>query len=68
MITNDLLKVKYETQKRLDQEAQHSLIKHVEISHRNVQKIASDYRLKLKYGTPDISRSKVKKKKLSSNN
>jgi hypothetical protein len=52
MITNELLKIKYDTQKRLDQEAQHRLEKYIEISHRNVQKIVADYGLKLKYGTP----------------
>jgi len=65
MITNDLLKTKYETQKRLDQEAQHRLRKYVEISHRNVQRIATDYGLKLKYRIPSIARSKVEETKIA---
>ena len=65
MITNDLLKTKYETQKRLDQEAQHSLRKYVEISHKNVQRIAADHGLKLKYATPSIARSKVEETKIA---
>lgn len=63
MITNDLLKTKYETQKRLDQEAQHSLRKYVELGHGTVQKIADDYGLKLKYRSPTIARSKVEETK-----
>jgi len=54
MITNELLKIKYNTQKRLDQEANHSLEKYIEISHKNIQKIAAKYGLKLKYGIPSI--------------
>ena len=52
MITNELLKVKYETQKKQDQEAQHDLKRYVEITHRNIQEIAARYGLKLRYGIP----------------
>ncbi len=57
MIINELLEIKYETQKRLDEEAQHSLEKYVENSHVNVQKIATKYKLALKYGKPDDVKS-----------
>jgi hypothetical protein len=52
MIINELLQMKYDTQKRQDEEAGHDLKRYMEITHRNVQKIAADYGLKLKYRTP----------------
>ena len=36
MITNDLLKTKYETQKQLDEESQHDIRKYVENTHKIV--------------------------------
>jgi len=52
MITNELLQMKYDTQKRQDEEAQHDLKRYVEITHRNVQEAALKYGITLKYGTP----------------
>lgn len=63
MITNDLLKIKYETQKKVDKEAQHSLENYVAISHRNVKKAVDKYGLKLKYGTPIIASSMAQEEK-----
>jgi len=63
MTTNEILKIKYETQKRLDKEAQHSLEKYVKNSHRNVQEFAKNYRLKLKYGTPNAEGANIREAK-----
>ncbi len=52
MITNELLQMKYDTQRKQDQEAGHDLKRYVEITHRNVQETALRYGITLKYGTP----------------
>ncbi|MGR0482782.1 MAG: hypothetical protein ACTFAL_15650 [Candidatus Electronema sp. V4] len=52
MIINELLQMKYDTQKRQDEEVGYDLKRYMEITHRNVQKIAAAYGLKLKYRTP----------------
>ena len=59
MIKNDILKIKYETQKRLNKEAEGSLEKYVENSHQNTEKAVAKYGLKLKYGKPTIAQSAV---------
>jgi hypothetical protein len=50
MITNKLLNIKYATQKKPDQAAQHDLKKYVAITNKNTQKTAVRYDLKLRYG------------------
>ena len=50
MITNDLLKVKYETQKQLDEEAQHDIERYVKNSHRIMLEAEKKYNLQFKYG------------------
>jgi hypothetical protein len=52
MIINELLFEKYKTQKRLDDIANHSLVKYVEDSHSRVKELSAKLGLKLKYGTP----------------
>ncbi len=53
MITNELLIEKSQTQKKLDEIANHSLAKYVENTHLNIQQVSTRLRLKLKYGKPD---------------
>jgi len=43
MITNDLLKTKYETQKQLDEESQHDIRKYVENTHKIVLEAEKKY-------------------------
>ncbi len=50
MITNHLLKAKYETQKQLDEEASHDIEKYVRNSHRIVIEVEKHYGLQFKYG------------------
>lgn len=50
MITNHLLKAKYETQKQLDEEASHDIEKYVRNSHRIVIEVVKQYGLQFKYG------------------
>ncbi len=52
MIINELLTEKYQTQKRLDEIADHDLIKYVENTHSRVQQSSARLGLKLKYGKP----------------
>jgi len=52
MITNELLTEKSQTQKKLDEIANHSLAKYVENSHSKVQQLSAKLGLKLKYGRP----------------
>ena len=52
MIINELLTEKYQTQKRLDEIANHNLIKYVENAHSRVQQLSVQLGLKLKYGKP----------------
>ncbi len=65
MITNDILKAKYETQKRLDKDAEGSLEIYVKKSHQNIQKAIAKYGLKLKYGTPEEPQSAVEEAKMA---
>lgn len=57
MITNHLLKAKYEIQKQLDEEASHDIEKYVKNSHRIVIEVEKQYGLQFKYG--DIQREGV---------
>ncbi|MEK7700173.1 MAG: hypothetical protein AAB332_07195 [Planctomycetota bacterium] len=50
MITNHLLKAKYEIQKQLDEEASHDIEKYVKNSHRIVIEVEKQYGLQFKYG------------------
>ena len=50
MITNHLLKAKYETQKQLDEEVSHDIEKYVRNSHRIVIEVEKQYGLQFKYG------------------
>jgi hypothetical protein len=50
MITTPLLEEIYNTQKRLDEEAQHDLDKYVENSKKIVLEVEKKYGLKFKYG------------------
>lgn len=50
MITNDLLKVKYETQKQLDEEAQHDIERYIKNSHRIMLEAEKKYGLQFKHG------------------
>ncbi|HLC17255.1 MAG TPA: hypothetical protein VJL89_13620 [Thermodesulfovibrionia bacterium] len=50
MIINELLKIKYETQKRLNKAAQSSLKKYIENTHKNVIEAEAKYGIKFKYG------------------
>ncbi len=50
MITNHLLKARYETLKRLDEEASHDIEKYVRNSHRIVIEVEKQYGLQFKYG------------------
>ncbi|CDH47104.1 hypothetical protein [Candidatus Contendibacter odensensis] len=52
MITNELLIEKSQTQKKLDEIANHSLEKYVENTHSKVQQLSAKLGLKLKYGKP----------------
>ena len=52
MITNELLIEKSQTQKKLDEIANHSLEKYVENTHLRVQNLSASLGLKLKYGKP----------------
>jgi hypothetical protein len=51
MITTPLLETKYQTQKQLEEEAQHDVRKYVENSHRIVREVEEKYGVKFKYGT-----------------
>jgi len=50
MITTPLLEEIYNTQKRLDEEAQHDIEKYVENSQKMMLEIEKKYGLKFKYG------------------
>jgi len=50
MITTPLLEEIYNTQKRLDEEAQHDIEKYIENSKKMVLEIEKKYGLKFKYG------------------
>lgn len=50
MITTPLLEEIYNTQKRLDEEAQHDLNKYIENSQKIVLEVEKKYGLKFKYG------------------
>jgi len=52
MIINELLVEKYQTQKKLDEIAAHSLVKYVENAHASVQQLAVKLGWQLKYGIP----------------
>ena len=52
MITNELLIMKSQTQKKLNEMAQNNLVKYVENSHLNVQQTANQLGLTLNYGQP----------------
>nr|VFK37534.1 MAG: hypothetical protein BECKSD772F_GA0070984_101620 [Candidatus Kentron sp. SD]VFK43338.1 MAG: hypothetical protein BECKSD772E_GA0070983_102426 [Candidatus Kentron sp. SD] len=65
MITNELLMEKYQTQKLLDDMANHDLSKYVSDSHDRVEKLSYELGLKLKYGTPGDALQEVPGKILS---
>jgi len=50
MITTPLLEEIYNTQKRLDEEAQHDLNKYIENSQKIVLEVEKKYGIKFKYG------------------
>lgn len=50
MITNNLLKAKYEAQKQLDEEASHDIERYVKNTHRIVIEVEKKYGLQFKYG------------------
>jgi hypothetical protein len=50
MLTSPLLQAKYETQIRLDKEANHDIRQYVENSHRNVAELARKYGVTIQYG------------------
>lgn len=52
MIINELLIEKSQTQKKLDEIANHSLEKYVENTHSRVQDLSASLGLKLRYGKP----------------
>ena len=49
MITNELLKTKYEIQKQLDEEAQHDIRKYVENIHKIVLESEKKYGMQFMY-------------------
>jgi hypothetical protein len=52
MIINELLAEKYQTQKHLDDIANHDLAKYVSDAHSRMQELSTKLGLKLKYGKP----------------
>ncbi len=50
MITNDLLREKYEAHKRLDEAAEHDLERYIENTHKVVLEAEKNHGLKFKYG------------------
>lgn len=50
MIESALLKEKYETQKRLDEWANHDLKQYFTNAHRNVEKLSKKFGLDIQYG------------------
>lgn len=49
MITNDLLREKYDAQKRLNEAAEHDLERYIENAHKVIQKTEKNYGIKFKY-------------------
>ena len=50
MIESVLLKEKYETQKRLDERANHNLKQYFRNAHHNVEELAEKFGLDIRYG------------------
>ena len=51
MITNDLLREKYEAQKRLDEAAGHDLERYIENTHKVVLETEKNHGIKFRYGS-----------------